>query len=571
MAAVTLTIDGRAVTVEQGTTVLDAAREPRHLDPDAVPRRGPRAGLRLLPVLRPGRGRADPLAVVRAAGGRGHGGHHRQRGHPRRAAHALELLLSDHAGECIAPCAARCPAGLDVPGFVYEIAAGQNDRAMETIYDRLSLPGTLGRVCPRLCEQGCRRCDYDHEGLAIGALHRHATDRNQASKTPTVPAAGRPTGKKVAIVGAGPAGLTAAFYLQQRGHACTLFDAHPRPGGMLRYGIPDYRLPRAALDAEIELVQRLGATFRMRTRWGRDFTLDDLRRDHDAVFLGIGAQLSSRLRCEGEDLAVSGLDFLRRLAKGESPDLGHTRRGDRRRQHGHGRRPHRATPRRRGAGALSTDAGGDAVPDGGGRGRGGGGCRPRLPGGPGPPRPPRRRARAHPRLPADGAGRARRLGAAAPGAGPGLGASRSSATPSSPRSGRRSTGPWPSARAWSSPTGASPPTRRRWPRTCPGSSPAATRSSARTSRCARWPRAGSPRSPSTSTSRARRSPDPEELAAIALRPVDDEEQAAIFRQIEQAERVPTPTLDLEQRLGDLRRRSTRASTRTRRGARRCGA
>ena len=91
---------------------------------------------------------------------------------------------------------------------------------------------------------------------------------------------------------------------------------------MLRYGIPDYRLPRAALDAEIELVKRLGATFRMRTRWGLDFTLDDLRRDHDAVFLGIGAQLSSRLRCEGEDLAVSGLDFLRRLAKGESPDLG---------------------------------------------------------------------------------------------------------------------------------------------------------------------------------------------------------------------------------------------------------
>ena len=103
---------------------------------------------------------------------------------------ALELLLSDHAGECIAPCAARCPAGLDVPGFVYEIAAGQNDRAMEVIFERLSLPGTLGRVCPRLCEQGCRRCDYDHEGLAIGALHRYATDRNQAAESAD-PARGR--------------------------------------------------------------------------------------------------------------------------------------------------------------------------------------------------------------------------------------------------------------------------------------------------------------------------------------------------------------------------------------------
>ena len=95
---------------------------------------------------------------------------------------ALELLLSDHAGECIAPCAARCPAELDVPGFVYEIASGQNERAMERIWQTLSLPGALGRICPRLCEESCRRCDYDHEGLAIGALHRYATDRNQAGR-----------------------------------------------------------------------------------------------------------------------------------------------------------------------------------------------------------------------------------------------------------------------------------------------------------------------------------------------------------------------------------------------------
>jgi formate dehydrogenase major subunit len=128
----------------------------------------------------------------------------------------------------------------------------------------------------------------------------------------------------VAIVGAGPAGLTAAFYLLQHGHACTLFDAHPHAGGMLRYGIPEYRLPRAALDAEINVVERLGATFQMNTRWGRDFTLADLRRDHDAVFLGIGAQLSSRLRCEGEDRALSGIDFLRRTSEGESPELGRT-------------------------------------------------------------------------------------------------------------------------------------------------------------------------------------------------------------------------------------------------------
>jgi formate dehydrogenase major subunit len=177
-------------------------------------------------------------------------------------------------------------------------------------------------VCPRLCEESCRRCDYDHQGLAIAALHRYATDRNRLARTPLYPEPGAPTGKSVAIVGAGPAGLSAAFYLRRLGHACTLFDSHPRPGGMLRYGIPEYRLPRAALDDEVSLIERLGATFRMNTRWGTDFSLAELRKDHDAVFLGIGAQLSTGLRCEGEELALSGLDFLRRVAQGETPSLG---------------------------------------------------------------------------------------------------------------------------------------------------------------------------------------------------------------------------------------------------------
>jgi formate dehydrogenase major subunit len=192
---------------------------------------------------------------------------------------------------------------------------------MERIYERLSLPGALGRVCPRLCEESCRRCDFDHEGLAIGALHRHATDRNLAAERPTAPRRGAPSAKRVAIVGAGPAGLTAAFYLLQRGHACAVFDAHPLPGGMLRYGIPEYRLPRVALDAEIRVIERLGASFRMNRHWGRDFTLADLRRDHDAVFLAIGAQLSSRLHCGGGELALSGIGFLREVAEGARPDL----------------------------------------------------------------------------------------------------------------------------------------------------------------------------------------------------------------------------------------------------------
>lgn len=230
---------------------------------------------------------------------------------------ALELLLSDHAGECVAPCAARCPAGLDIPGFVYQIAAGDNQQSMRVITDRLALPGSLGRVCPRLCEQQCHRCDHD-QGLAIGALHRYAADLAPDYTPPRAPS----TGKSVAIIGAGPAGLAAAFFLQQKGHVCTLYDAAPEPGGMLRYGIPAYRLPKDSLDTEIRAIRDLGAEFRMNQRWGVDFTLADLRTNYHAVFVAIGAQLSQRLGCEGEDLAISGLEFLERTAKGSPPEIG---------------------------------------------------------------------------------------------------------------------------------------------------------------------------------------------------------------------------------------------------------
>jgi NADPH-dependent glutamate synthase beta subunit-like oxidoreductase len=126
----------------------------------------------------------------------------------------------------------------------------------------------------------------------------------------------------VAIVGAGPAGLAAAWYLQQKGHACTLFDAHPLPGGMLRYGIPAYRLPKDALDAEIEGLRTLGAQFRLSAWWGEDFTLAALRQVHDAVFVAIGAQNAQGLRCTGEEHALPGVGFLEQVAQGNPPPLG---------------------------------------------------------------------------------------------------------------------------------------------------------------------------------------------------------------------------------------------------------
>jgi formate dehydrogenase major subunit len=322
MSTLTLTIDRREVTVEQGTTVLDAARRLGIDIPTLCHIEGlvPVSSCFLCCVQVEGIPRLSPACALPAAQGMVVTTDSGDVRASRKM--ALELLLSDHAGDCIAPCSAGCPAGLDVARYVYELAAGQEDRAMEVIFDRLSLPGSLGRICPRLCEQDCRRNDYDDQGLAIAALHRYATDRNQAAARPAWPRPGPPSGKRVAIVGAGPAGLTAAFYLRQRGHDCTLFDAHSRPGGMLRYGIPAYRLPRRALDEEIAVIERLGAKFWPNQCLGRDFSLGDLRRDHDAVFLAIGAQLSQRVGFEGEEAAMAGIEFLNRMARNEPTTLG---------------------------------------------------------------------------------------------------------------------------------------------------------------------------------------------------------------------------------------------------------
>ena len=318
---VTLTIDGRRVSVEAGATVLDAARWLGIRIPTMchVPGIQPAASCFVCAVQIEGRRTLSPACAMPVAEGMVVSTDSPDVRAARKM--ALELLLSDHAGECVAPCAARCPAGLDIPGFVYGIATGENRHAMEKIAERLALPGSLGRICPRLCEQECRRCDLD-QGLAIGALHRYAADGDRASAVPYEPLRAPATGRSVAIVGAGPAGLAAAWYLLRQGHDCTLFDAHPQPGGMLRYGIPAYRLPKDALDAEIDAIRRLGARFRMDVRWGREITLGELRAQFNAVFMAIGAQRSQGLRCEGEENALAGIEFLELVANGNPPSLG---------------------------------------------------------------------------------------------------------------------------------------------------------------------------------------------------------------------------------------------------------
>ncbi len=331
MTAITLTIDNRPVSVAPGTTILAAARALGIAIPTLCYVEGfeHSASCFLCAVKLEGRPNLWPSCATPAAEGMKVVTGSDEVRDARKT--SLELLLSDHAGDCVGPCRTGCPAGLDIPNFIAKISAGDHRKSAEIVTDDLTLPASLGRVCPRLCEERCRQCEVE-ESLSIRNLHRFAADTGRSM--PPVPqpnsviksegAGGTPAPpcKRVAIVGSGPAGLAAAHHLLRRGHAAVLFDAHPQPGGMLRYGIPSFRLPHAVLDAEIDMIRQLGAEFRLGKRLGRDFALDELRRQFDGVFLAIGAQGSKGLGCPGEELATPALDFLGQLADGPPPVLG---------------------------------------------------------------------------------------------------------------------------------------------------------------------------------------------------------------------------------------------------------
>jgi len=235
----------------------------------------------------------------------------------------LDLLLSDHVGDCLGPCMTSCPAGIDIPGFVNHLAEGRDREALELILNNMPLAGSLGRVCTRPCEERCRR-QLVEEPVAICQLKRFPADQAASKGWNMMPKKLPAIGKKVAIVGAGPAGLSAAYYLQMFGADCTVFDAHEAPGGMIRYGIPSYRLPRNVIDQEVDVIKELGADFKYNTQLGRDVSFDELKAQYDAVFLGLGAQLASGMRTPGEDLegVCSGIDFLAAVSRDESLPIG---------------------------------------------------------------------------------------------------------------------------------------------------------------------------------------------------------------------------------------------------------
>lgn len=228
---------------------------------------------------------------------------------------ALELLMSDHTGDCKGPCSLNCPAGTDCQGYVKLIAEGKFREAVALVKERVPLPASIGRVCPHPCETACRR-KLVEEPISIAFLKSFAADEDLKSDNKFMPEIAESTGKSVGIIGGGPAGLTAAYFLAVKGHNVTVYDAMPKMGGMLRYGIPQYRLPKEVLDMEISSIAELGVELKNNVRIGTDVDFDDIRKAHDATLVAIGAWKSSSMRIAGEELdgVHGGIDFLRSVA-----------------------------------------------------------------------------------------------------------------------------------------------------------------------------------------------------------------------------------------------------------------
>ena len=284
-----LTIDHREVEVPPGATVLDAARRLGIDIPTLCFREGCEAAASCLACMVKivGQGRLVPACATAAADGMEVESETEEVRQVRRA--ALELLLSDHVGDCLAPCWFACPAHLDIPAMLRCVAAGRLPEAIAAIERELVLPGVLGRICSAPCEKACRRGGLDG-AVMIRTIERRAAESALGHSEPL---SCEPTsGNRVAIVGAGPTGLAAAQSLARQGHACTLLDEADQPGGRLR-NFSEQELPRAALDGEIARILRLGVEFRPRTRLGRDATLAELRGRFDAVLIACGAIATS--------------------------------------------------------------------------------------------------------------------------------------------------------------------------------------------------------------------------------------------------------------------------------------
>jgi NADPH-dependent glutamate synthase beta subunit-like oxidoreductase len=232
----------------------------------------------------------------------------------------LDFLLSEHVGDCEAPCQRACPANMNIPLMIRQIKEKKFAEAIVTVKKDIALPAVLGRICSAPCEKACNRKSYDSP-VSICYLKRFAADVDLALNSPYRPEIKKKSGKKVAIVGAGPAGLSAAYYLLQEGHKCSIYDGNPQPGGMLRYGVPDEKLPKSILDLEIEQIFALGVKFYPGHLLGKDIYLEKLRNKYDAVVLAIGTIKPEIFENSGIELSTRGIVINKRTFETAVPGI----------------------------------------------------------------------------------------------------------------------------------------------------------------------------------------------------------------------------------------------------------
>lgn len=313
---INIILNGKPATAQKGEYILEVAKQHGIEIPTLCqdPRLDPYSSCYVCVVEIEGQRSLQPSCSTRVAEGMSINTNNERIKKARKT--ALDLIMSNHYADCVAPCRERCPAGVDVQGYISLIEKGLYSEAVRLIKQTNPLPAICGRVCVRPCEVACRRNLLDEEtGVGIDYMKRFAADIDLNSPTRFVPEVAPSTEKRVAIIGAGPGGLSAAYFLQQKGHQCDIYEAQPYAGGWLRYGIPEYRLPNDLLQREVDAVTELGANIYYNKKLGENLSYKEISDKYDATILTIGSQRGTLLGAEGEDAenVFSGIDFLRNM------------------------------------------------------------------------------------------------------------------------------------------------------------------------------------------------------------------------------------------------------------------